>query len=309
MTDETTVKTVESFNPYDASVGDNYYANRAWTLGKETRARDNRADEGTDPTVNPYVDADPDKARHQAWQEGYEGTGYGAAAFNHPIPGEGDGIFIMPDITTLAEDEEGTLMGRMTAVMVWCYDQQSDKQDPKVRPMWANFPVRARSIVIADGHAWSAAIRWMTNTDVRGYKTYELPCPPYNFEVEGSTLTISAGFFSKGGSKKEWEGVLESMQAEVDAMPDGFYVGDDYVNITVSARVSGTISVPASSILSGHEDLDEDEWTGGVDEYDAAVTDAVDDYDFSYDVSDMEIDMDYADWEVDDIDTSELSSG
>ena len=311
MTDNTTVEVVEAFNPYDASAGDGYYANRAWTMGKENRTRDDNRHEDNDqtPTPNPYVDADPDKARHQAWQEGYEGTGYSAHAFDHPVPTEENGIFVMPDLVSMVDKRtEGTEYKYLPA-MVWAYDSHSDKQDPKVRPNWSNFPARARSIQIAEGHAWSAASRWMTDRDIRGTKTYELPCPPYNFEVEGSRLTISAGFFSKGGSKKEWEGVLEQMTEEVENMPDGFYVGDDYVNMTLSARVTGSISVSASALLSGHEDMDEDEWTGTPDEYEQAVSDATDDYDFSYDVSDMEIDMDYADWEVDDIDTSELSSG
>ena len=307
MTDENTITKVEAFNPYDASAGDGYYANRAWDYGKAAAQRDAETDADVDDTPNPYVDADPDKARHQAWHEGYVGTGYGASAFDYPVPTEENGIFVMPDLISM--DDKRTLTSKYLPAMVWCYDAQSDKQDPKVRPNWSNFPTRARAIQIAEGHAWTAGIRWMTDAGIRGTKHYELPCPPYNFEVEGARLTISAGFFSKSGSKKEWEQVLEGMQEEVDNMPDGFYIGDDYVNMTLTARVSGSISVSASALLSGHEDMDEDEWTGTPDEYEQAVSDATDDYDFSYDVSDMEIDMDYADWEVEDIDTSELSSG
>ena len=300
-TTETTVEKVEAFNPYGTR-GDEYYVSRAWTQGKASLLKVRTGEHESLP--NPFDDSQP--KNKQAWQEGYEGTGVSAHAFTHPVPVEGDGVFVMPDIATL--DFDGSR--RSHPVMVWAYDEWSDKQDPKVKPKWADFPVYARSIKLADGHAWSAGVRWLSNQEIRGTKTYELPCPPYNFEVDGATLTISAGFFSKGGNKKDWTQVLEQMQEEVDNMPDGFYMGDDYLSVTVAARVTGVISISASSLLSGHENLDDDElWIGDADEYEAAVTDALDDYDWSYEISDMEIDMDYADWETEDVDTSDLSSG
>ena len=301
MTDELTVTIQEAFNPYDTAIGENYYLNRAWDAGKVAMSNDEV--EAKDNPFNP----DTESERNVAWLEGYVGTGYAAGAFDHPVPSEENGIFVMPDLISM--DDKRTMQSKYLPAMVWAYDANYDKQDPKVKPKWAAFPPRARSIQIAEGHAWSAGLRWLQDTGIRGTKTYELPCPPYNFEVEGSQLKISAGFFSKSGNKKEWTEVLENMQEEVDNMPEGFYVGDDYINVTLSARVTGSISISAQSLLSSHEDMDGDDWVGDADDYHQAMTDALDDYDFSYEVSDMEIDMDYADWEVEDTDTSDLSDG
>ena len=294
------VEVVESFNPYDAAVGDDYYLNRAWTSGKELA-------KVPDTTIeaNPHNEAN-EQAVWQAFNEGFEGTGLSIHAFDHPIPNDENGIFIMPDLVTMDGKWDKR---RATPVLVWNYDPLYDKQDPKVKPLWFNFPARVRCIVIADGHAWQAARRWMSNSEIRGSKTFELPCPPYSYDHEGGQLTISADYFTKTGNKQEWTAVLEAMQEEVDNMEEGFYIGDDYATVTLSANVTTEVSVTATSLLYGHSQVGEDDlWIGTDDEYSDAIIEAANDYDYSDEVSDAEIDTDYVDWDVDDTDTSDLST-
>ena len=302
MTDgETTVEVLEVFNPYDAAVGDDYYLNRAWTSGKEEA-------KNPDQTIacNPHNEAN-EQAVWQAFNEGFEGTGLGIQAFNHPIPNDENGIFIVPDLITMTGKWDKR---RATPVLVWNYDPLYDKQDPKVKPLWFNFPARVRCIQIADGHAWAAARRWMSNEEIRGGKTYDLPCPPYGYEHDGGQLTITAGFFSKSGSKKEWTEVLEQMQEEVENMEEGFYIGDDYLSVTLSANVTATASVSSTALLYGHEQMGEDDlWIGTDDEYHDAVVEAANDYDFTDDIEPDGIDLSYVEWDIDDTDTSELSAG
>ncbi len=300
MTDTTEVTKQEAFNPYDASVGDNYYLNRAWQQGKDALVLFT-ADETEG--VNPFNEEGDNASRHKAWHEGYVGTGYSADAFDHPIPTEDNGVFLMPDIATMPFNGVPV----MSAVTVWCYDAQADKQDPKVRPMWSNFPSAKHSIRIADGHAWSASHRWIHTPAIRGTKTVELPCPPYTYEQEGIHLRITAGVYTKAGTKAEWEGVLAEMQAEVEDMPDGQYVGDDYVSATLTVTYQTNVSIPVGSLIGGDSEMEDGEtWVGDEDSYHAAIEEALEGYDFEYDLDTGS--MDYPDIDFIESDYSDLTS-
>jgi len=307
MTGRTTnVEVQEAFNPYDAGKNaESLQYNMAWKQGKELLLLHTVDDEVVDDPINPYS-MDTETMVAEAFIEGYVGTGLAAGAFDYPKPEPDTGIFVMPDVVTVDNPDDGTRRAR--AAMVWAYDEWNDKQDPKVRPAWAAFPVRARCILIDNQRAWNGAIRWVTNSEIRGYNMYELPCPPYDFEQDGTQLIIKAGWMKKGGSKQEWTAVLEQMQEEVDNMPEGFYIGDDYLNVTLSANVTAEVSVSATALLSGHEQVEDDMWTGDADDYEQAVEEASNDYDYDYEISDTEIDLTYVDWEIDSTDTSELSS-
>ena len=302
----TNVEVQEAFNPYDAGKdAETLQYNMAWKQGKELLLLHTVDDAVVDDPINPYS-ISTQTSLAEAFIEGYEGTGIAAGAFDHPTPEPDTGIFVMPDVVTI--DDDGSRRAR--AAMVWSYDEWNDKQDPKVRPVWANFPVRARCILLDNQRAWSGAIRWVTNTEIRGYNMYELPCPPYDFEVEGTQLTSKAVWMKKGGSKSDWKSVLEQMQEEVDNMPEGFYIGDDYLNVTLSASVTSEVSVTATTLLYGHSQMGEDDlWIGTNDEYEEAVVEAANDYDFTDDVEVDGIDLSYVEWDVDNTDTSELSAG
>ena len=302
MTDQIeNVETEEAFNPYDTITTEGYYNAQAWRLGKDAAKSDKRTPDA-DPTNNPY-NSESEYHRERCWQEGYEGTGISANAFDKQMPSEENGIFLYPTVITVGEERVST------AALVWAYDASSDKQDPPTRPMWSTLPETHRCIHIPNGHAWEAGRKWISTPAIRGtYQKIELPCPPYDFEVNGTELTITAGAFRKTGTKSEWEGVLQTMTEEVENMPDGYDIADDYVNITLSARVTGSITVNATSLLSGNSQLQDDMFAGTEEEYRDAIKEALYDYDWSYETSEMEIDTDYADWEVDETDESDLST-
>jgi len=302
----TNVEVQEAFNPYDAGKdAESLQYNMAWKQGKELLLLHTVDDEVVDDPINPYS-ISTQTSLAEAFIEGYVGTGLAAGAFDYPKPEPDTGIFVMPDVVTIDNPDDGTRRAR--AAMVWSYDEWNDKQDPKVRPVWAGFPVRARCILIDGNRAWSGAIRWVTNSEIRGYNMYELPCPPYDFEQDGTQLIIKAVWLKKTGGKQEWIAALEQMQEEVDNMPEGFYIGDDYLNVTLTANVTAEVSVSATALLSGHDEVVDDMWTGDADDYQQAVEEASSDYDYDYEISDTEIDLSYVDWDVDSTDTSELSS-
>lgn len=264
MTDtETTVKQVESFSPY-GNTGEDYYLNDNWNNGKRAAKKD--ANTG-DTTANPQL-KDQNPERHQAWQEGYEGTGLSIHAFTHPVPGEDDGVFIMPDTVTF-EVEGGST--KTHAAMVWAYDAYADKQDPKVRPLWAGFPVTARCIKLADGHAWSAGRRWTTDPGIRGTKMIDLPCPPYQYENEGHQMTIMAGGYKKSGTKAEFEAFIEELQGEVEEMSEGIDVSDSYLRATGSVTQSFSVNVAVSDLLDGDERMQDGYWLGDEDDLSEAA--------------------------------------
>ena len=300
MTDTTTtVEKVESFSPF-SNTGEDYYLNDNWNNGKRAAAKD--ANTG-DTTTNPQ-DKDQHPKRYEAWHDGYVGTGLSIRAFTHPVPGEDDGVFIMPDTVTF-EVEGGST--KTHAAMVWAYDPYADKQDPKVRPLWANFPVTVRCIKLADGHAWAAGRRWTTDNAIRGTKMIDLPCPPYQYELDGITLTIMAGGYKKSGTKPEFEAFIEELQGEVEEMPEGVDISDQYVRATGSATIQWSVNIPVTELLDGDEEMGEDGmWLGDEEDmqtracesFEENATDHIDtdDLDLTYDgIEDVYVAESYVD--------------
>lgn len=219
-----------------------------------------------------------------AFKQGHEDFSY------HPVAIDWNTI----DLTNPAIEQRIYSPNRdeTTWMLVQWNEWRARAEDNSEKPDWADNRWNDRGIKLQDDYLRNAmrfSIYRQKDASV------DLPCPPYEFEAEGSNLTIKAGPFFKTGSKQEWESVLESMQAEVDALPDGISVDDVTVNVDVTAPATATysVSLAATDLLSGHGQYVDDVWAGSMDELHDALTEAVDEADLDPDYySDISCDVD-----------------
>ena len=172
----------------------------------------------------------------------------------------------------------------------WMADADDKPDWADNRPMDASIPL--------DKYTTKNVMSYGIRSEI---STIELPCPPYKYEAEGADLRITAGTFTKQGTKAEWQEFLDQAQAEVNDLPDGIDIDDVTVSVDVTARAvaSWSTSIHATSLLSGHEKLSDEVWLGTMDELHDALVDAVDD------VNAGELDAEYAEYnyEVDEYET------
>lgn len=286
-TQETTTPEVKVYNPYSAH---EYNHQRAWVRGQSDRNL-------TPPITNPYEGG---TVESQAWSQGLANMGVKPDEFAPFVPDPTDGTFIYH--VMLVPDGEGVREAQPH--IAWGYDRSSDEREDKLTPRWASLPEVHRSIPM--GWNWASI---MARSVVRSAKMngiIELPCPPYEYHADGNRLTITAGNFTKGGSKQEWTEVLEQMQSEVEDLPDGQYVGDDYVDVEMTVTYHTTVSVNVTSLLAGSGNMDDDTYIGTFDEFEDDIRDALDSYDWEYEVD--EANLDYPDIQVDDFNTDGVTS-
>lgn len=118
---------------------------------------------------------------------------------------------------------------------------------------------------------------------VTGVGPIGLPCPPYTFTHESGQLRIEKDGVFHEGTKADWQGVIEAMQAEVDEMPDGLTPSGE-LTVNVEARVIYQATVTVEDLLEGNDKWDGEFYTGDEDEL----------------RDDLEVALDY--WEFDDYD-------
>lgn len=174
------------------------------------------------------------------------------------------------------------------------------------KPDWADNNAQANMIPLPI-ETVNALAYWAIRS---GHVSIDLPCPPYQFENEGASLTISAGVFKKSGTKAEWQAVLKRMQEEVNDMPDGLNVDD--VNVTLDvvqrATVRSTATVDASTLLAYADQYVDDVWLGTLDELDDALAEAIEQIDVSeLDIDDYNMETEIDDHEEADIQASDLT--
>lgn len=286
MTDEVTTETeVTVYNPYPTHEWD---ASRAWVRGQHDR-------NGTPPIVNPF---DAGSVQSQAWSQGMGNLGVIPSEFNAFIPDPTDGTFIYTSIM-VGKDTDGDYSSAQPHI-VWGYDRASDEREDKLFPRWASLPELHRSMPMHWNWASIMAKRVISSSKMEG--VIELPCPPYEYTADGSQLTIRAGAFTKSGSKQEWESVLEEMQSEVEDLPDGQDVGDEYVDVDLTITYTHTVSIAVSSLLPLEDDTT---FIGTFDEFEEDIRNAIDSYDYEYEVE--QGGMEYPDITADDFNTDSIS--
>jgi len=189
-----------------------------------------------------------------------------------------------------------------TIFVNWVHNYQVSRDDSSnVRPEWADLPIDERKfMVIPDTLANVITRQHLANPN---RFVHELPCPPYQFDMDDGKLRIKAGPFEKHGSKSEWTQVIEQMEAEVEDMPDAIDVSElPDITVSLEVKVSTTYDLSVEQLIGDHEMYEDGQWMGDESELEDALTYAIDDYDF--DTGD--IDMSYADWDEIEVSNTDL---
>jgi len=279
-------------NPYTTEV-----EVKAWEEGL-TMASSNAPDDERNE-LNPYTAGDT----CVAWAQGFDDGRY------NPVPIDWSNVDLDdPAITQRVFQDKGDVaVGDKTTYLMLVYSPYSSRLTADEKPDWADNRWQDRSIKLTSEYQRNAMFIAIRQQPAG---TIDLPCPPYEYEVNGNELSIRAGAYHKTGSKQEWENVIAEMQSEVDAMPDGIDVGDVSISIDVQARATATWStqVSASTLLDQHEQFREDVWAGTMDELVDALEEAVGELDGS------ELESEYAEveYEIDfyddvDVETSDIT--
>jgi len=271
VTDTTTTEVETPF--IDVNPFNEYSLSRAWADGQRHKAQDLAFDTTT------FAD---DENRQSAYKQGWDGLGVNKSEFDAPMPVKGDGVKV--NITFISIDD------KYVPFLYWAYDLYEDKADPKVRPRWMQLEVKDRGIALGDNDARSFV---RTATGREGFGPIELPCPPYTYDVDGAQLTIIGGNFRKSGTKPEFEAFIEELQGEVEDMPEGEDVSDQYMRATGTVTVQFSVNIPITDILDGEENLTSDGlWMGDMDEMQERAC-TVFEEDMSEYITDDDLDMSY----------------
>ena len=231
--------------------------------------------------ANPYTSADTCVAWAQGWDDGK----YKPALLNL-----NDINWASRAVGVQAAEKMGT-DGVMRSYVVVTWNAYSTSDDA---PAWASNRIEHRSIPL-DNYELSHLMHYGIRKAVA---VIELPCPPYDFTASGNDLTITAGGFTKTGTKAEWQAVLEDMNERVEALPDGFDVSNVSVSVAVSTTATATWMThhSAHDLLIHSDQYNSDVWSGTEDELRDALEEAVgelDDSELNDDYADVEYELDY----------------
>ena len=299
-----TIEEATVFPPYELNTA----GYKAWQQGAESRAL-----QLEDQTPNPYLDTD-DEVCKTAWADGYLGYGAQPSDFNvleAMAMTEDEGV--IQSSNRIYRDPTSVTAREMKYVIYFEYAAWRDNREEKVRPKWSYLPIQHRSIEVGKDAVRRMTALAVSDVELLGKGFLELPCPPYDFEQDGSQLKISAGVYAKSGTKEDWEAVLETMREEVDAMPEGTNVEDDTIEVRVTATIYGTVSLYTTNLLDDDPHLEDGVWVGTFEEYEEAISAAISALTRYGDDVDEEVyvyENDAPEWryEDDDIDASNITT-
>ena len=205
--------------------------------------------------LNPYTPADT----CVAWARGYDDANY------TPVAIDWSNVDISnPAITQAVHEVVDTDTGIHSVYLTLKHDAYRQRDD-YATPDWKDNRWQERSILLQDAYTRNAMYHTQRSQPVG---TIDLPCPPYEYEVNGNELTIKAGAFYKTGSKQDFQQVVTEMQENLDSMPEGIGIEDVSVTVDVSATATATwtTTVSATSLLDAHEQYVDDIWAGDMSE-------------------------------------------
>ena len=235
--------------------------------------------------LNPYTSADS----CVAWARGYDDANYSPSLVDWQNLDIGNPAITMKVHEVLDPD---TSIREIYLLLVHdSYRQRDDRETPD----WKDNRWQDRSIKLQPAYTRNAMYFTQRN-EPKG--TIDLPCPPYEYEVNGIELTIKAGAFYKTGTKADFQAVVTEMQQQLDDMPTGIDISDVTITVdcTATAQATWTATVDATTLLDNHEQYVDDVWAGTMDDLSDAITYAVDELDKSdldSEYSEVEYDIDY----------------
>ncbi len=269
--------TYEPNNPYTVEV-----ERHAWNEGLASGSV-NDADKRNE--LNPYTPADT----CVAWAQGFDDAHYELVVIDWSKVDLAN-----PAITQKVHEVFNPDTGNKDVYLLLVHDAYRQRDD-YVTPAWRDNRWQDRSILLQDAYSRNAMYHTQRKQPTG---TIDLPCPPYEYEVNGNELTFKAGPFYKTATKQEFQEIVTQIQEQLDAMPDGFDLGDVTITIDCSATATATWSttVSATTLLDGHEQYVDDVWSGSMDELRDALEEAVGElqgYDLESDYAEVEYDVDY----------------
>ena len=238
---------------------------------------------------NPYTSGDT----CVAWATGWDDGKYHPAPFN-PMDVEALDSSLRNYINvTYMHELSKTYPGVVTGQYL-VYSWSGGTLFADTRPAWCMNRVEHRRMKIAPYDLTRIVRQGLYDQQVVALGGMELPCPPYEFEYESGGMRITAGPFTKFGSKDEWDGVLTEMRQKWEEIPAGLNIEDVNISLYVTAPATAqwTSSVELTSLVSNDEGI----YTGTEDELHDEVTAALDNLDST------EIDSSWAEveYEIDD---------
>ena len=234
--------------------------------------------------LNPYTSGDT----CVAWARGYDDAHYELVVIDWSKVDLAN-----PAITQKVHEVFNPDTGNKDVYLLLVHDSYRQRDD-NVTPAWRDNRWQDRSILLQDAYSRNAMYHTQRKQPTG---TIDLPCPPYEYEVNGNELTFKAGAFYKTATKQEFQAVVTEIQEQLDAMPDGIDISDVSVTIdcTATAQATWTASISATTMLDGHEQYVDDVWAGTMDE----LTDALDSASQELELSDLDTDYSEVEYDID----------
>jgi hypothetical protein len=244
--------TYEPINPYSTEV-----EIQAWGLGLTFALH---AEDFLDRNeANPYTSGDT----CVAWATGYDDGKYSPAPFN-PVEIEALDSGVRNYISTQYMHEMSKRYPDVVHAQYLLYTWTGGTLHPEDRPAWTENRPEHRRVKIGSFDLSRIVRQGVYDKHVVASGGMDLPCPPYQFDYESGGMRITAGPYTKFGSKDEWDGVLTEMREKWEEIPDGLNVDD--VNITLYVTASASASWTANIAVTDLVDHEEGIYTGTEDE-------------------------------------------
>jgi hypothetical protein len=253
--------------------------------------------------LNPYTSGDT----CVAWAQGYDDGKYSPAPFNPVEIEELDssirnyiGITYMHDLS----DKYANVVTGTYLLYTWT----GGTLHPEDRPAWVENRPEHRRVKVGHYDLTRMVRQGLYDQQVIPSGGVELPCPPYTYEYSAGGMSITAGPFTKWGSKDDWERVVGEMQEKVEEMPAGLNIEDVNITLYVSASATAqwTSSIEATSLVdndngiyAGTEDELESDLESALSNFDSSDVDSayaeveyeIDDYSVEVEASDLTYDL------------------
>ncbi len=256
--------TYKRTNPYSTEV-----ERTAWDRGLTVVTMNPTGDRNE---LNPYTSGDT----CTAWAQGFDDGLYNPAPFDPTTIVDLDrNTQDYISVNVQHEREPGKNAVVRGTYLVYTWVGGTIETDDK--PAWTQNRWKERSVRVNVGDINRIARIAINDPMIVAQGSVELPCPPYEYTYADGGMRITAGAYTKHGSKNEWEGVLAEMQEKVEEMPAGIDVSDVSISITVTqpATARWSTSISADTLLGRDDQYDGDIWQGSMDELEVALDDAV----------------------------------
>jgi hypothetical protein len=252
---------------------------------------------------NPYTSGDT----CVAWAQGYDDAKYNPAPFN-PVDIEELSTGVRNYISMTYMHDLSKEYPSVVAGQYLLYSWTGGTLHPEDRPAWVTNRPEHRRVKVGNYDLTRIVRQGLNDRQIVAEGGIELPCPPYDYTYSEGGMRITAGSFTKWGSKDDWDVVLTEMREKWEEIPAGLNIEDVNVSIYVTAPATAqwTTSIEVTSMVEnengvymGTEDELHDEVSAAIDNLEghevgsewAEVEYEIDDYSVEIEASDLSYDL------------------